>query len=205
MFTVSEPAPPRHGFLLKTPVSIAPDALDFRRLIGCGETVGWAEATAEPLFLTRLLDAQAECCPPFRVFFPLTFSDSLAAGHPNVTVTALGGAGAERRFLPRAPTMSCRPIFPIFRASSPAAGCRSTSYCCRSAARTIPDDTMPGSVSSTCKPRSVGRVWLSHKCSWTLDARNLMPVRHALLLPLSKSPPRSCWSAMRYPARAVRP
>jgi hypothetical protein len=31
-------------------------------------------------------------------FFPLTFSDSLAAGHPNVTVTALGGAGAGRRF-----------------------------------------------------------------------------------------------------------
>src|SRR6266436_2527311 len=99
MFTVSEPAPPRHSsLLLKTPVSIAPDALDFRRLIGRGETVGWAEATAEPLFLTRLLDAQAGRCSPFRVFFPLTFSDSLAAGHPNVTVTALGGAGAGRRF-----------------------------------------------------------------------------------------------------------
>src|ERR1700758_2046327 len=92
------PAPPRHSSLLKTPVSIAPDVLDFRRLIGRGETVGWAEATAEPLFLTRLLDAQAERCSPFRVFFPLTFSDSLAAGHPNVTVTALGGAGAGRRF-----------------------------------------------------------------------------------------------------------
>src|ERR1700730_14029839 len=98
MFTVSEPVPPRHGSRLKTSVSIAPDALDFRRLIGRGETVGWAEATAEPLFLTRLLDAQAERCSPFRVFFPLTFSDSLAAGHPNVTVTALGGAGAGRRF-----------------------------------------------------------------------------------------------------------
>src|SRR5215471_14376028 len=92
MFTVSEPAPPRHSSLLRTPVSIAPDALDFCRLIGRGETVGWAEATAEPLFLTRLLDAQAERCSPFRVFFPLTFSDSLAAGHPNVTVTASGGA-----------------------------------------------------------------------------------------------------------------
>src|SRR5260370_42642956 len=98
MFTVSEPSPPRHSSLLKTQVSIAPDALVFRRLIGCGETVGWAEATAEPLLLTRLLDAQAECCSPFRVFFPLTFSDSFAAGHPNVTVTALGGAGAGRRF-----------------------------------------------------------------------------------------------------------
>jgi hypothetical protein len=83
---------------LNTSVSIAPDALDFRRLIGRGETVGWAEATAEPRFLTRLLDAQAERCSPFRVFFPLTFSDSLAAGHPNVTVTALGGGGAGRRF-----------------------------------------------------------------------------------------------------------
>jgi hypothetical protein len=98
MFTVSEPAPPRHSSLLKTPVSIAPNALDFRRLIGRGETVGWAGATAEPLFLTRPLDAQAERCSPFRVFFPLTFSDSLAAGHPNVTVTALGGVGAGRRF-----------------------------------------------------------------------------------------------------------
>ena len=83
---------------MKTPVSIARDALDFRKLIRAGETVGWAEATAEPLLLTRLLDAQAERCSPFRVFFPLTFSDSLAAGHPNVTVTALGGAGAGRRF-----------------------------------------------------------------------------------------------------------
>src|SRR5260370_41402366 len=107
MFTVSEPAPPRHSSLLKTPVSIAPDALDFRRLIGRSETVGWAEATAEPLFLTRLLDAQAERCSPFRVFFPLTFSDSLAAGHPNVTVTALRGAAPAGGFLPGAPTMSC--------------------------------------------------------------------------------------------------
>jgi hypothetical protein len=37
----------------------------------------------EPLFLTRLLDAQAERCPPFRVFFALTFSDAFAADHPN--------------------------------------------------------------------------------------------------------------------------
>src|SRR5215469_15609489 len=90
--------PPRHGSLLKTPVSIAPDSLDFRRLIDRGQTIGWAEATAEPLLLTQLLDAQAERCPPFRVFFPLTFSDCLAAGHPNVSVTALGGASAGRRF-----------------------------------------------------------------------------------------------------------
>jgi len=96
MFTVSEPAPPRHSSLLKMPVSIAPDALDFRRLIGRGETVGWAEATAEPLFLTRLLDAQTARCPPFRVFFPLTFSDGFAVDHPNVAITALGGASAGR-------------------------------------------------------------------------------------------------------------
>jgi hypothetical protein len=54
---------------VKTPVTIAPEALDFPRLIGAGETIGWAEATAEPVFLTRLLDAQAERCPPFRVCF----------------------------------------------------------------------------------------------------------------------------------------
>ena len=98
MFTVLEPDPPRYSSLLKTPVSIAPDSLDFRRLIGRAQTIGWAEATAEPLLLTQLLDAQAERCPAFRVFFPLTFSDCLAADHPNVTVTALGGASAGRRF-----------------------------------------------------------------------------------------------------------
>jgi acetyl-CoA hydrolase len=83
---------------MKIPAIIAPEALDFTRLIRAGETIGWAEATAEPVFLTRLLDAQAERCPPFRVFFALTFSDAFAAGHPNVTVTALGGASAGRRF-----------------------------------------------------------------------------------------------------------
>jgi acetyl-CoA hydrolase len=83
---------------VKTPVTIAPEALDFTRLIRSGETVGWAEATAEPVFLTRLLDAQAERCPPFRLFFALTFSDAFGADHPNVTVTALGGASAGRRF-----------------------------------------------------------------------------------------------------------
>jgi hypothetical protein len=62
---------------LKTPVTIALDALDFRQLIGAGETVGWAEATAEPLFLTRLLNSQAEDCLLFRVFFPLTFKRRL--------------------------------------------------------------------------------------------------------------------------------
>ena len=49
------------------PQQIAPEALDFARLIRAGETVGWAEATAEPVFLTRLLDAQAARCAPFQV------------------------------------------------------------------------------------------------------------------------------------------
>src|SRR6516165_9296166 len=80
------------------PQQIAPEALDFARLIRSGETVGWAEATAEPVFLTRLLDAQAARCAPFRVFFPLTFSHTLGTGHHRVTVTALGGASAGRRF-----------------------------------------------------------------------------------------------------------
>ena len=83
---------------MKTPITIAPEALDFTQLIRAGETVGWAEATAEPVFLTRMLDAQAERCPPFCVFFALTFTEALAAGHANVTVTALGGASAGRRF-----------------------------------------------------------------------------------------------------------
>src|SRR5436190_11979163 len=83
---------------MKTPALIAPEALDFAQLIRAGETVGWAEATAEPVFLTRRLDAQADSCPHFRVFCPLTFSDSFSAAHRNITVTALGGAGAGRRF-----------------------------------------------------------------------------------------------------------
>jgi acyl-CoA hydrolase len=83
---------------VKTPITIAREALDFTKLIRAGETVGWAEATAEPVFLTRMLDVQAERCPPFSVFFALTFSEAFAAGHANVTVTALGGASAGRRF-----------------------------------------------------------------------------------------------------------
>ena len=41
---------------------------------------------------------KAARCAPFRVFFPLTFSNTLGAGHPQMTVTALGGASAGRRF-----------------------------------------------------------------------------------------------------------
>jgi len=83
---------------MKTPITIAPEALDFSRLIRKGDTVGWAQATAEPVFLTRLLNSQAPRCAPFRVFFALTFAGDFAADHPNVTVTALGGGGAARRF-----------------------------------------------------------------------------------------------------------
>lgn len=83
---------------MKTPVTVAPESLDFSRLIREGETIGWAEATAEPVFLTRLLNEQAPRCAPFRVFFALTFGTELAADHPNVTVTAFGGGGAGRRF-----------------------------------------------------------------------------------------------------------
>jgi hypothetical protein len=57
-----------------------------------------APASAEPIALTRLLDAQASRCAPFRVFFLLIFSNTLGASHPQVTVTALGGASAGRRF-----------------------------------------------------------------------------------------------------------
>src|ERR1700719_2661330 len=120
---------------VKIPITIAPEALDFTQLIRAGETIGWAEATAEPVFLTRLLDAQAERCPPFRVFFALTFSDAFAADHPNVTVTALGGASAGRRFLAdRADNVMPANISDV-RASYPVAVCRSTLCCCRSAAR----------------------------------------------------------------------
>src|SRR5438477_4675435 len=83
---------------MKTPVTVEPPRLDFARLIREGDTVGWAQATAEPVFLTRLLDKQAPRCPPFRLFFALTFAGDFAADHPNVTVTALGGGGAGRRF-----------------------------------------------------------------------------------------------------------
>lgn len=83
---------------MKIPVTVAPEELDFARLIRRGDTIGWAEATAEPVFLTRLLNEQAARCPPFRLFFALTFAADFAADHPNVTVTAFGGGGAGRRF-----------------------------------------------------------------------------------------------------------
>jgi acyl-CoA hydrolase len=83
---------------MKTPVAVPPDKLDFAALIREGETVGWAQATAEPVLLTRLLDRQAARCPPFQVFYAMTFGGDLSAAHPNHTVTATGGGGASRRF-----------------------------------------------------------------------------------------------------------
>ena len=83
---------------MKTPTTIAPDRLDFAALIRAGETIGWAQATAEPVLLTRMLGEQAPRVPPFRVFFALTFASDFPADLPNVTVTASGGAGTGRRF-----------------------------------------------------------------------------------------------------------
>jgi acyl-CoA hydrolase len=83
---------------MRTPRIVAAETLDFAVLIQAGDTVGWAEATAEPVFLTRLLSTQAPGLPPFGVFFALTFGSDFAADHDNVTVTALGGGGAGRRF-----------------------------------------------------------------------------------------------------------
>jgi acyl-CoA hydrolase len=83
---------------METPTTVTPDTLDFTGLLRPGETVGWAEATAEPVLLTRMLGEQAPSCPPFRVFFALTFASDFPADRANVTVTACGGAGAGRRF-----------------------------------------------------------------------------------------------------------
>jgi acetyl-CoA hydrolase len=83
---------------VKAPRTVVPAALDFAGLIRDGDTVGWAQATAEPVFLTRLLHEQAPRCPPFRLFFAMTFAGEFAADHANVTVTATGGGGAGRRF-----------------------------------------------------------------------------------------------------------
>ena len=83
---------------MKIPVTLAPDELDFARLIRPGERVGWAQATAEPVFLTRLLNRQAPHCPPFGVFFAMTFAGDFSAGHAHVAVSATGGGGAGRRF-----------------------------------------------------------------------------------------------------------
>lgn len=84
--------------MMRTATTLTPDKLDFTALLREGDTVGWAEATAEPVLLTRMLGEQAPRCPPFRLFFPLTFAADFPADHPNVTVTALGSAGAGKRF-----------------------------------------------------------------------------------------------------------
>ena len=83
---------------MKIPVAVPAGELDFAALIRPGDTVFWAQATAEPVLLTRLLDAQAPRCPPFRIFFTLTFGGEFSADHANATVTACGGGGAGRRF-----------------------------------------------------------------------------------------------------------
>jgi acyl-CoA hydrolase len=83
---------------MRTPATITPDKLDFATLLRPGDMVGWAQATAEPVLLTRMLGQQAARCPPFRVFFALTFATDFSPDGANVTVTACGGAGAGRRF-----------------------------------------------------------------------------------------------------------
>ena len=116
-----EPVPEERR-ITRLPHQLAPEALDFTRLIRVGETVSWAEATAEPVFLTRLLDAQAARCAPFQVFFPLTFSNTLGPGHPQVTVTALSGrrqspdsALEETGFEPSVPAYKGRRLFEIIQ------------------------------------------------------------------------------------------
>src|SRR3954471_15734229 len=86
---------------MKNMITIASDKLDFAALIRAGETLGWAEATAEPVLLTRMLGEQASRVPPFRVFFALTFAADFPSDLPNVAVTACGGAGVGRRFFAR--------------------------------------------------------------------------------------------------------
>jgi acyl-CoA hydrolase len=78
--------------------TIRPDELDFATLIRRGDTVGWAQATAEPVLLTRMLDDQAERCAPFSLFFALSFAEGYRGDHPNVTVTSFGGGAGGRRF-----------------------------------------------------------------------------------------------------------
>src|SRR5260370_844587 len=57
-------------------------------------------ATAKAIFWRgrRGTKAGIRSPSPFRLFVALTFATDFAADHPNVTVTALGGAGAGRRF-----------------------------------------------------------------------------------------------------------
>src|ERR1044072_2191464 len=83
---------------MRTLATLAPDKLDFPGLIREGETVGWAQATAEPVLLTRMLGEQAALCPPFRIFFALTFASDFPFDFPAVTVAGAGAAGAGRRF-----------------------------------------------------------------------------------------------------------
>lgn len=78
--------------------TIRPDELDFAALIRPGDTVGWAQATAEPVLLTRMLDEQALRCQPFNLFFALSFAEGYRGDHPNVTVTSFGGGAGGRRF-----------------------------------------------------------------------------------------------------------
>jgi len=72
--------------------TVAPEALDFAALIRPGERMFWAEATAEPVLLTRRLEAQAARCPPFQVFSVLRLGGEFAPGQAHVTVTGCGRA-----------------------------------------------------------------------------------------------------------------
>ena len=69
---------------MRTPLTLASGALDFAGLIREGDTVGWAQATAEPVFLTRLLDEQAPRCPPFRLFLTPARARWPRVGHAEI-------------------------------------------------------------------------------------------------------------------------
>jgi len=78
--------------------SIPLDELRYDALLAPGDVVGWAQATGEPVALTRALVAQRESLTDAGVFIGMTSSGTLRPEHAaRLRMTGLNGAGSNRR------------------------------------------------------------------------------------------------------------
>jgi acetyl-CoA hydrolase len=76
----------------------ADPALDLTRFIRPGDTVLWGQGAAEPLTLTEALVAQRASLGGVRVFFGLSFTDTLKPEHADhLELTSIGGFGTNAR------------------------------------------------------------------------------------------------------------
>jgi acetyl-CoA hydrolase len=76
----------------------ADPALDLTRFVRPGDTILWGQGAAEPLTLTEALVAQRASLGGVRVFFGLSFTETLKPEHADhLELTSIGGFGTNAR------------------------------------------------------------------------------------------------------------